>query len=89
MASKIEEKLAAQKQLFWHMLLADRPPDWHTLQELHGMISMTEKSLPEALREERLTMLHNAWRCGLQSPRPDWRYLEEIDRQIRAMYSRK
>ena len=88
MASKIEEKLAAQKQLFWQMLLGDATPDWHTLQELHGIISMTEKALPGAVREERLTMLHNAWRCGLQTNKPDWRYLEEIDRQIRAIYSK-
>ena len=85
MASKIEEKLTAQKQLFWQMLLGSEAPDWHTLQELHGMISITEKSLPEAVREERLTVLHSAWRCGLQSSRPDWRYLEEIDRQLRTV----
>ena len=85
MAGKIDDRLTAQKQLFWQMLVGTEPPDWHILQELHGIICMTEKALPQAVREERLTLLHNAWRCGLRATSPDWRYLEEIDRQIRAI----
>ncbi len=85
MAGQIEDKLAAQKQLFWQMLLGTEPPDWHVLQELHGIICMTEKTLPETVRAERLTQLYNAWRCGLQAITPDWQYLEEIDRQLRAI----